>query len=665
MLPKNKKKENEKKENSFFSRNKDNDEKSKKSPWFTLIIIVIIFVGIANFVFYNQDEQVTYKDVAQNEFVEIAKEGKFEEIEHRGETLLGTVKSAESSEEDGTSSEIEPEKIVYRSTILTTSNLDDIGLGNDDISSETTKINQKSTKTQDQWLNAAAQFIPFLLIIGIVLFLMARVGKSGGGPFSFGQSKEKIFDKKKNQTKFENVAGAREAKEELKEIVDFLKHPKKYQKIGAKIPKGVILIGSPGTGKTLLARAVAGEADVPFMSISGSEFVEMFVGVGASRVRDLFAKAKKASPAIIFIDEIDAVGRQRGGAGFGGGHDEREQTLNQILTEMDGFDNETNVIVIAATNRPDVLDKALMRPGRFDRRVVIDRPDLKAREEIIEVHLKHKKTEKNIDLKRIAKITVGMAGADLENLTNEAAILAAKEGKKRISQEDLEKSVEKVSLGPERKSMVMRQEQKKKTAYHEVGHAMMAYLMPNADPVHKITVVSRGMALGVTWTMPDEDQYSISKSKFLDEICVLLGGYSAEEIIYGEHETGVANDLKVATQKAKSMATKYGMSDDLGLATYADSDDYSGFEALGTKGISEEYAKKIDEHVKKTLNECLKKTMDSLVQHKDLLEEISTALLKEETLDQATFEKFFEKKGIKNNKKKPEEKSVKKEKNIS
>ncbi len=373
---------------------------------------------------------------------------------------------------------------------------------------------------------------------------------------SFGKSKARLSNKEKNKTTFDDVAGSEESKTELVEVVDFLKNPDKYTKIGAKIPKGVLLVGPPGTGKTLLARAVAGEADVPFFNISGSEFVEMFVGVGASRVRDLFRKAKKNSPCIVFIDEIDAVGRQRG-AGLGGGHDEREQTLNQILTEMDGFETGTNVIVMAATNRPDVLDPALLRPGRFDRRVTVDLPDIKDRIDILKVHSRNKPLAKDIDLERIARHTPGFSGADGENLLNEAAILACRHSKKIIKQPDLEHSIEKVLMGPERKSRVLSKQEKKITAYHEVGHALVGHLLPNCDPVHKISIISRGRALGVTWFLPEEDKHLYSKSKFEDELCSLLGGYVAEKLTFGEMTTGASNDLERATNIARNMVTQY------------------------------------------------------------------------------------------------------------
>ncbi len=597
----------------------------KPSPWMVLLAIVIGLTIVSSALAPNQNQQKT-EEIPISTLLQNFQEGKYAKIEIRGEEITATPLD---------------DKSTKQVSIKTSSDsAADLGL----YSSPATEVVNISTEKQTFWLSLLGDILPFVIIVGIIVFLMSRMSKNSGGPFSFGQSKAKTFDRRKKKTKFSDVAGAQEAKEDLEEVVDFLKNPKKYTKMGAKIPRGVLLVGSPGTGKTLLARAVAGEANVPFMSISGSEFVEMFVGVGASRVRDLFNKAKKAAPSIIFIDEIDAVGRQRGGGGMSGGHDEREQTLNQILTEMDGFENNTNVIVMAATNRPDVLDKALLRPGRFDRRVVLDSPDMKARKEILEVHSKNKPLSKKVDLEQISKITVGFSGADLENLMNEAAILVAKENRKTITQEDISKSVEKVTLGRERKSIAMTPEARQKTAYHETGHAMMAYLLPHTDTVHKLSIISRGMALGVTWTMPEEDRYSISKDKFLDDICMLLGGYAAEEIIYGQHETGVSDDLKQATRKARSMATRYGMAPELGPVSFADTEDHAGYESFGVKNISEEYAQKIDEFVQKTTEDCLKKTIDTLQKHKKLLLEIGKKLLEVETLNKEEFEAFFPKK---------------------
>jgi len=502
-------------------------------------------------------------------------------------------------------------------------------------------INITDSQAGAFWKELLVSLIPFLLIIAFFVFMMRSAQSSNNQAMSFGKSRAKLYDKEKQKTTFEDVAGAVEAKEELYEIVDFLKHPQKYRSMGAKIPKGVILVGAPGTGKTLLARAVAGEADVPFFSISGSEFVEMFVGVGASRVRDLFTKAKRNAPCIIFIDEIDAVGRHRG-AGMGGGHDEREQTLNQILTEMDGFETGTNIIVMAATNRPDILDPALLRPGRFDRRVVVDVPDIKAREEILKVHARNKPMAKTVDFSRIARITPGFTGADIENLLNEAAILAAKLNKKTVGQSEVEKSMEKVVMGPERKSHVLNKKERMVTAFHEVGHALIGHLLPNCDPVHKVSIVSRGMALGVTWFMPEEDKHLYTRSKFEDELCSLLGGYTTEEIFFGEMTTGASNDLQRATALARNMVTKYGMSE-LGPIIFGESNDeiFLGRDFGHMKNYSEESAAKIDELVKKIIDAGYKKAKAIILKHKALITTIAEDLIKKETLNREEFLKYF------------------------
>ena len=499
----------------------------------------------------------------------------------------------------------------------------------------------EDTESGKFWKDLLVGLIPFALIIAFFVFMMRSAQSSNNQAMSFGKSHAKLYDKGKQKTTFEDVAGCEEAKDELIEIVDFLKNPSKYRSMGAKIPKGVILVGPPGTGKTLLARAVAGEADVPFFNISGSEFVEMFVGVGASRVRDLFNKAKRNAPCIVFIDEIDAVGRHRG-AGMGGGHDEREQTLNQILTEMDGFETGTNIIVMAATNRPDILDPALLRPGRFDRRVVVDMPDLKARELILKVHIRNKPLSKAVDLRKIARSTPGFTGADLENLTNEAAILSAKMNKKTVGMTELEKSIEKVIMGPERKSRVLSKEEKRITAYHEVGHAVIGHLLPGCDPVHKISIVSRGMALGMTWFMPEEDKHLNSKSKFEDELCSLLGGYTAEEFFFGEMTTGASNDLERAPKIARNMVTRYGMSE-LGPVIFGESNEeiFLGKDFGHIKNYSEEIAAKIDHLIKAILDKAHKHAKDIVTKQKKLIEEIAENLIQKETINKEEFLKYF------------------------
>jgi cell division protease FtsH len=505
------------------------------------------------------------------------------------------------------------------------------------------------------WLAALAPFLaPLILIAFFVWYLSRQVKGAGMQAFSFGQSKPRIQDPNDHETRitFKDVAGAKEAKEELLEVVDFLKNPKKFLDIGARIPKGILMMGAPGTGKTLLARAVAGEAGVPFMSISGSEFVEMFVGVGASRVRDLFLTAKKAAPAIIFVDEIDAVGRVRG-TGVGGGNDEREQTLNQILVEMDGFEPNEKVIVMAATNRPDVLDPALLRPGRFDRRVTIDLPDRGDRLAILHVHARSKPLAEDVNLEVIAERTPGFSGADLFSLMNEGAILAAREGRQSVAQYDLIRSIEKVMLGPERKSHVLNKKEKEITAYHEAGHALVASVLPYADPVHKISIISRGRAAGYTLKLPFEDKKMQSKKEFLDDIAMSLGGYIAEKEVFGDITTGPSNDLQVLTSLARAMVTRYGMSDKMGTVAL----EGDGGRALFGGGVdgreySEKISGEIDAEVKLIIDEAYAKALDIITTHRPLLDTISAVLIEKETLERDEFEKLLIAGGITPKKKK-------------
>ncbi len=506
------------------------------------------------------------------------------------------------------------------------------------------EITEGSAKDYSIWVNLASFLIPMLLIGAFLIFMLRQAQGSNNQAMSFGRSKARLFNAESKRVNFGDVAGAHEAKEELKEVVEFLKYPAKFSQLGARIPSGVLLVGPPGTGKTLLARAVAGEADVPFFSISGSEFVEMFVGVGASRVRDLFAKAKRNAPCIIFIDEIDAVGRQRG-AGLGGSHDEREQTLNQILTEMDGFEQDTNVIVMAATNRPDVLDPALLRPGRFDRRVIIDRPDIKEREAILVVHSKGKPLAKDVDLHEIARATPGFAGADLANLFNEAAILTARRTKRKVGQAELTASIEKVMLGPERRSRVMNDKEKKITAYHEAGHALVATLSPRCDPVHKVSIVSRGMAGGYTWYLPGEDKHYHAKPDFEDELAAMLAGHATEKAVFKEVTTGASSDIQKATELARRMVVDYGMSEKLGPIAYREKDEmiFLGRELGEQKHYSERVASEIDTEVKGLIDRAYKQAETLIAKNRKKLTEIAEKLLKEETIEGADFDKMFPK----------------------
>lgn len=484
--------------------------------------------------------------------------------------------------------------------------------------------------------------IPFLLIGFFIFFMMKQVQGMNQKAMTFGKSPAKEAEGKGKKVTFKDVAGVKEAKEELFEIVEFLLDHKKFTDMGAKIPKGVLLLGAPGVGKTLLARAVAGEANVPFFHISGSEFVEMFVGVGASRVRDLFAKAKKASPAILFIDEIDAVGRRRG-SGMGGSHDEREQTLNQILVEMDGFDTNTNVIVLAATNRPDVLDPALLRPGRFDRRVTLDLPDINDREAILKIHARKKPLDTDVNLREIAERTPGFSGADLESLLNEAAILTVRRNKKKVGKTEILESVDKVLLGPERKSHILDTEEKNITAYHEAGHALVAKKLPKTDPVHKVSIISRGKAAGYTLKLPLDDKKFSTKSKFVDEMAVLLGGYVAERVIFGEVTTGATSDLRAATNMAKRLVTEFGMADNLPPRTYGERDEmmFLGGDSRHQKDYSEKVAEQIDNEIATFIENAEKKAEKIIKENKEKLEDIVKLLVEKETIEKQEFDNLF------------------------
>ena len=517
-----------------------------------------------------------------------------------------------------------------------------LGVSPDALTGDNIKIEARPPSAWSGFFASALYILPVIFMAGILWFIFRQAQGSNNQAMSFGKSRARMFTGENPTVTFEDVAGADEAKEELGEIVEFLKEPDKFIQLGARIPKGVLLVGAPGTGKTLMAKAVSGEAGVPFFSISGSEFVEMFVGVGASRVRDLFDQAKRHSPCLIFIDEIDAVGRQRG-AGLGGSHDEREQTLNQMLVEMDGFDTNTNVIMIAATNRPDILDPALLRPGRFDRRVMMDRPDMKGREAILHVHAKGKPLDADVDLGSIARGTPGFVGADLENLINEGAILAARQDKKSIGQDELNEAIERVIMGPERKSRLISEEEKRIIAYHEAGHAVVGNAIPEADPVQKVTIVGRGQAGGVTWFRPEEDRMLMSRKKFMATLAYALGGRLAEEAVFDDITSGASNDLEQVTRMARQMVTRLGMSDELGLMTYGQKEElvFLGREISEQRDYSDAVAEKIDAEVRRIVDEAYKTAKSILKKYRKELDDVANALLEKESISREEFESIF------------------------
>ncbi len=618
--------------------------------YIVLAIVVLVFVSSV----FMAGPATTTSEISYSNFLQKLDNGEFKKIEKADDFLIAVPKNqpkAEKAESGKTVTAPTPEnpfgvaekkvpQIQYK--VLTPNDPDLMKK----LEASKVEISVKKPSESSQLAGILGSLLLPLLFI-IFLVVMAKSIQAGGSQaMSFGKSKAKMLLDSKVKTTFKDVAGIDEEKKELEEIVDFLKNGDKYLKLGAKIPKGVLLVGPPGTGKTLMAKAVAGEAGVPFFSISGSDFVEMFVGVGASRVRDLFDQAKKHQPCIIFIDEIDAVGRQRG-AGMGGGHDEREQTLNQLLVEMDGFDENVNIIVIAATNRPDILDNALLRPGRFDRQIVINRPDILGREQILKVHAKNKPLAGDVDLKTLAKRTPGFTGADLQNLLNEAALLAARYNRKDINMENLEEAIDKVIAGPEKKSRIITDEEKENTAYHEVGHALLAKLLKNTDPLHKVSIIPRGMALGVTMTLPEKDHLTYKKSQLLDRITMTLGGRVAEEIVYGPDNitTGASNDLEKVTQTARNMVTTYGMSEKMGNMQYGKSQEhiFLGRDFGHSNDFSDEIAAEIDKEVKKIVDERYAIAKQLLTENRDMLEYISKALLEEETIDEKTFEELMEK----------------------
>ncbi len=582
-----------------------------------IIFIALIVFSVWGLLGYQKSQEV--KQVPISKISQDVKDKKVKEVNVDGTSVVATLK-------DGTKEEAFKEEGTK---------IQDYG-----ITSENTTVNVKNPSRGAFWTSFFYLIFPALIVV-ILFWLMFRQARSGNmQAMTFGKTTARLFSGNKQVT-FADVAGLVEPKQELYEIVDFLKTPEKFHKLGAEIPRGVLLVGPAGVGKTLLAKAVAGEAGVPFFSLSASEFVEMFVGVGASRVRDLFQKAKRNAPCVIFIDELDAVGRQRG-TGLGGSHDEREQTLNQILVEMDGFETDSRVIVLAATNRPDVLDPALLRPGRFDRKVVLDVPDIKEREEILKVHTRNKPLAEDVNLAKIAQATPGLSGADLKNVMNEAAILAARTDEKKISQKYLTEAIEKVILGPERKSHVMNQEEKKIAAYHEAGHAIVGRFLTHTDPIHKVSVISRGMALGYTWSLPSEDKHMQSKSKFQDEIAQLLSGRVSEEIFFKDSTTGAQNDVKRATKIARDMVTVFGMSE-LGPISLGEREEYVflGRELGGHKNYSEETASLIDREIAKFIQEGEKTAKETILKHKNVLEKLAKKLIEEETVEGSELETIF------------------------
>lgn len=594
------------------------------------IIYLLLFVAIIIMVVYNFSQRGSTSEVSINQLAEDIKQGRVSRIEENENRLRVVYKdlteAISTKEADAT--------LVQQ--------LLNLGVTQEQLHPNNISI---IIKPPSPWLGvitALGYILPFIILLGAFFFIFRQAQGTNNAAMSFGKSRARMFTGDHPTVTFADVAGVDEAKEELKEVVEFLREPQKFIALGARIPKGVLLVGPPGTGKTLLAKAVSGEAGVPFFSISGSEFVEMFVGVGASRVRDLFDQAKRHSPCIVFVDEIDAVGRQRG-AGLGGSHDEREQTLNQLLVEMDGFDTDTNIIIMAATNRPDILDPALLRPGRFDRRVVLDRPDVRGREAILRVHVKGKPLDSDVDLSILARATPGFVGADLENLVNEAAILAARRNRKSISMAEFEEAIERVIAGPERKSRLISQEEKRIIAYHEAGHAVVMNALPEADPVQKVSIIARGMAAGYTLSLPQEDRTLMPRKKLIAEMVGLLGGRAAEELVFDDITSGAGNDLERVTQLARMMVTRLGMSEELGPMVYGQKEEliFLGREIAEQRDYSEAVAEQIDREVRRLVNEAYQKARQLLIQYRDKLDAVAQRLLEVETLSREEFEAIF------------------------
>ena len=594
-----------------------NDDKTPANPWVkSLLIWVGILAALALFVslFDSGKKTAAGTAIAYSEFLGKVNEGSVKDVKIAGDVITGTQSNGEAFKTNA----VPDPTLIPR---LTKANV---------------RFSGQPEESASIWLVLLYQALPFVLMIGLAIFVMRQMQKSAGsGAMGFGKSRAKMLTQKEGRVTFDDVAGIDEAREELQEIVDFLKDPTKFARLGGKIPKGALLVGSPGTGKTLLARAIAGEAGVPFFTISGSDFVEMFVGVGASRVRDMFVEAKKNAPCILFIDEIDAVGRHRG-AGLGNGNDEREQTLNQLLVEMDGFEANEGIIIVAATNRPDVLDPALLRPGRFDRQVVVPRPDIEGREKILGVHTKKLPLAPDVDIRTIARGTPGFSGADLANLANEAALLAARKGKRLVAMLEFEEAKDKVMMGAERRSMVMTEDEKKATAYHEAGHALVSLHVPGCDPLHKVTIIPRGRALGVTWNLPERDRYSMNMKQMKARLALAFGGRIAEQLIYGADElnTGASNDIQQATEMARNMVMEYGMSPKLGWLRYKDNQDevFLGHSVSRSQNISEETARLIDQEVRRFIEEAEATARKVLTDNLDELHKLAEKLLELETL---------------------------------
>ena len=603
---------------------------SNRSQSYIIYFLLIVAIGAMLYVGFRQDS-TTQQPLTINEVAKAIQNGEVARVQIQQDDQIHIIyKSGKEAD-----SHKEP-------TATLVDQLISLGVTPAQLSPDNVMVEVQPPSLLYGLLGVLGYAIPFLIVLGVMWFIFRQAQGSNNAAMSFGKSRARMFSGEHPTVTFDDVAGAEEAKEELHEVVEFLKEPQKFIQLGARIPKGVLLVGPPGTGKTLMAKAVSGEAGVPFFSISGSEFVEMFVGVGASRVRDLFDQAKRHSPCIVFVDEIDAVGRQRG-AGLGGSHDEREQTLNQMLVEMDGFDTDTNVIIIAATNRPDILDPALLRPGRFDRRVTLDRPDVKGREAILRVHSKGKPLEPTVDLGSLARGTPGFVGADLENMVNESAILAARRNKKAIGQSELEEAIERVVMGPERKSRLISDEEKRIIAYHEAGHAVVGNAIAEADPVQKVSIVGRGQAGGITWFRPDEDRILMSRKKMMAQLAMALGGRAAEELIFDDITSGASNDIEQVTRMARAMVTRLGMSNEMGPMVYGQKEEliFLGREISEQRDYSEAVAQQIDREVRKVVEEAYKLAKSTVQKYKDQLDAVARKLLDAESITREEFEAIF------------------------